>query len=123
MSAACPACGAPEPVLTLMTTWFRYYRCLSCGLIWSVARPGAPRTTAKSPLRRQVPAPRCILSRSAWRSFHAFPPLAPGLILISGQLALGKDMPAGSYTLEVIVRGKDEGKLERKQWLDFEIRR
>ncbi len=46
-----------------------------------------------------------------------------GLILISGQLALGKDMPAGWYTLEVIVRGKDEGKLERKQWLDFEIRR
>jgi hypothetical protein len=38
----CPACGAPEPVLTLLTTWFRYYRCLACGLIWSVARPGAP---------------------------------------------------------------------------------
>ena len=34
-----------------------------------------------------------------------------------------KDMPAGPYTLEVIVRGKDGQKLERKQWLDFEIRR
>ncbi len=44
-------------------------------------------------------------------------------IPIAGKLALGKDMPAGPYTLEVIVRGKDERKLERKQWLDFEIRR
>ena len=38
----CPACSSPDPVLTLMTTWFRYYRCYACGLIWSVARPGAP---------------------------------------------------------------------------------
>jgi VWFA-related protein len=44
-------------------------------------------------------------------------------IPIAGKLALGKDMPAGPYTLEVIVRGKDGRKLERKQWLDFEIRR
>jgi hypothetical protein len=38
----CPGCGVLEPVLTLLTTWFGYYRCLSCGLIWSEARPGAP---------------------------------------------------------------------------------
>jgi hypothetical protein len=44
-------------------------------------------------------------------------------IPIAGKLALGKDTPAGPYTLEVIVRGKDGRKLERKQWLDFEIRR
>ncbi len=44
-------------------------------------------------------------------------------IPIAGKLALGKDMPAGPYTLEVIVRGQDGRKLERKQWLDFEIRR
>jgi hypothetical protein len=30
------------------------------------------------PEARQVPTPRCILSPSAWWSFHAFPPLAPG---------------------------------------------
>jgi hypothetical protein len=44
-------------------------------------------------------------------------------IPIAGRLALGSDMPAGTYTLEVIVRGKDAKKLERRQWLDFEIRR
>ena len=33
------------------------------------------------------------------------------------------DMPAGSYTLEVAVRGRNSRKLERKQWLEFEIRR
>jgi hypothetical protein len=44
-------------------------------------------------------------------------------IPIAGTLALGADMPAGSYTLEVIVRGRNAKKLERKQWLDFEIRR
>jgi hypothetical protein len=44
-------------------------------------------------------------------------------IPIAGKLALGSDMPAGTYTLEVIVRGKDAKKLERRQWLDFEIRR
>jgi hypothetical protein len=44
-------------------------------------------------------------------------------IPIAGKLALGKDLPAGPYTLEVIVRGKDAKKLERRQWLDFEIRR
>jgi VWFA-related protein len=44
-------------------------------------------------------------------------------IPVAGKLALGKDMPPGPYTLEVIVRGKDAKKLERRQWLDFEIRR
>jgi VWFA-related protein len=44
-------------------------------------------------------------------------------IAIAGKLALGGDMPAGAYTLEVIVRGKDQAKLERRQWLDFEVRR
>ena len=44
-------------------------------------------------------------------------------IPIAGKLALGGDMPAGRYTLEVIVRGPKGKKLERKQWLDFEIRR
>ena len=44
-------------------------------------------------------------------------------IPVAGKLALGKDMPAGPYTLEVIVRGKDAKKLERRQWLDFEVRR
>jgi hypothetical protein len=32
-------------------------------------------------------------------------------------------MPAGPYTLEVAVRGRNSRKLERKQWLEFEIRR
>ena len=44
-------------------------------------------------------------------------------IPVAGKLALGTDMPAGTYTLEVIVRGKDAKKLERRQWLDFEVRR
>ena len=44
-------------------------------------------------------------------------------IPIAGRLALGTDMPAGPYTLEVIVQSKDSRKLERRQWLDFEIRR
>jgi len=44
-------------------------------------------------------------------------------IPIAGKLALGKDMPAGPYTLEVTVRATDAKKLERRQWLDFEIRR
>jgi VWFA-related protein len=44
-------------------------------------------------------------------------------IPIAGTLALGSDMPAGPYTLEVIVRGKDGKRLERRQWLDFEVRR
>ena len=43
-------------------------------------------------------------------------------IPIAGTLALGSDMPAGSYTLQVTVRGRNTRKLERKQWLDFEIR-
>ena len=43
-------------------------------------------------------------------------------IPIAGKLALGLDMPPGPYTLQVTVRGKDAKKLERKQWLDFEIR-
>jgi hypothetical protein len=32
-------------------------------------------------------------------------------------------MPAAPYTLVVIVRGGSAGKLERRQWLDFEIRK
>ena len=44
-------------------------------------------------------------------------------IPIAGKLGLGKDMPAGPYTLEVIVRGRNAKKLERRQWLDFEVRR
>jgi hypothetical protein len=44
-------------------------------------------------------------------------------IPIAGKLALGADMPAGAYTLGVVVRGKDRAKLERRQWLDFEVRR
>jgi hypothetical protein len=32
-------------------------------------------------------------------------------------------MPGGAYTLGVIVRGNDRAKLERRQWLDFEVRR
>lgn len=44
-------------------------------------------------------------------------------IPIAGTLALGTDMPAGPYTLEVTVRRPNARKLERKQWLDFEIRR
>jgi hypothetical protein len=44
-------------------------------------------------------------------------------IPIAGKLTLGRDMPAGPYTLEVIVRGRDGKKLERRQWVDFEIRR
>ena len=45
------------------------------------------------------------------------------VIPIAGTLALGSDMPAGPYTLEVTVRGRNAKKLERKQWLNFEIRR
>jgi len=44
-------------------------------------------------------------------------------IPIAGKLALGKDMPAGPYTLEVVVHSKGAKKLEHRQWLDFEIRR
>jgi VWFA-related protein len=44
-------------------------------------------------------------------------------IPVAGKLALGPDMPSGPYTLEVIVRGKDAKKRERRQWLDFEVRR
>jgi VWFA-related protein len=43
-------------------------------------------------------------------------------IPIAGRLTLGRDMPAGPYTLEVIVRGRDGKKLERRQWVDFEVR-
>jgi len=43
-------------------------------------------------------------------------------IPIGGTLSLGRDMPAGAYTLQVVVRGRNTRKLERKQWLDFEIR-
>jgi hypothetical protein len=43
-------------------------------------------------------------------------------IPVAGTLNLGADMPAGPYTLEVTVRGKNAKKLERKQWLDFEVR-
>jgi hypothetical protein len=44
-------------------------------------------------------------------------------IPIAGKLALGADMPAGAYTLEVIVQGKDAQRIDRRQWLDFEVRR
>jgi hypothetical protein len=44
-------------------------------------------------------------------------------IPVAGKLALGRDMPAGPYTLEVIVRGKNPKKLAQRQWLDFEVRR
>ena len=45
-------------------------------------------------------------------------------IPIVGTLAIGADMPAGSYTLEVIVQRREKKKIdERTQWLDFEIRR
>jgi VWFA-related protein len=44
-------------------------------------------------------------------------------IPIAGTLNLGADMPAGPYTLEVTVRARDTKRLERRQWLDFEIRR
>jgi VWFA-related protein len=44
-------------------------------------------------------------------------------IPIAGTLTLGRDMPAGPYTLEVIVRRQHGKKLvDRKQWLNFEIR-
>jgi len=43
-------------------------------------------------------------------------------IPIAGKLALGRDVPAGPYTLEVVVRGKDAKKFVRRQWLDFEVR-
>jgi hypothetical protein len=45
------------------------------------------------------------------------------VIPVAGTLELGSDMSAGPYTLEVTVRGPNAKKLERKQWLDFEIRR
>jgi hypothetical protein len=48
------------------------------------------------------------------RKVRAFP--------IARKLTLGKDMPAGPYTLEVIVGGKGAKKLERRPWQDFEIR-
>jgi VWFA-related protein len=44
-------------------------------------------------------------------------------IPVAGKLALGPEMPAGPYTLEVIVRGSDAKKLERRQWIEFEVRR
>ena len=42
-------------------------------------------------------------------------------IPVAGTLALAPDMPAGPYTLEVTVRGANAKKIERKQWLDFEV--
>jgi VWFA-related protein len=44
-------------------------------------------------------------------------------IPVAGTLALAPDMPDGPYTLEVTVRAGTARKGERKQWLDFEIRR
>jgi VWFA-related protein len=44
-------------------------------------------------------------------------------IPVAGTLALAPDMPAGPYTLEVTIRAANTKKVERKQWLDFEIRR
>jgi hypothetical protein len=43
-------------------------------------------------------------------------------IPIAGKLALGADLADGPYTLEVIVRS-DARKLERRQYLDFDVRR
>jgi hypothetical protein len=43
-------------------------------------------------------------------------------IPVAATLALAPDMPAGPYTLEITITGRDNKKLERKQWLDFEIR-
>jgi VWFA-related protein len=44
-------------------------------------------------------------------------------IPVAGTLALAPDMATGPYTLEVTVRETKPKKIERKQWLDFEIRR
>jgi hypothetical protein len=44
------------------------------------------------------------------------------VIPIGGELTIGSEMAAGAYTLEVIVRGQDKKKFERRQWLDFEVR-
>ena len=43
-------------------------------------------------------------------------------IPIAGKLALGADLADGPYTLEVIVRS-DARKLERRQYLNFDVRR
>ncbi len=42
-------------------------------------------------------------------------------IPVAATLALAPDMPAGAYTLEVTIRGANTKKVERKQWLDFEV--
>jgi VWFA-related protein len=47
------------------------------------------------------------------------------VIPIAGSLDLGKDMPAGPYSLQVIVARHRDGKIDRRaaQWVDFEVRR
>jgi hypothetical protein len=42
-------------------------------------------------------------------------------IPVAGTLALAPDMAGGPYTLEVTIRAANARKVERKQWLDFEI--
>ena len=45
-------------------------------------------------------------------------------IPIVGTLTIGADMPAGAYTLQVIVQTREKKKIdERTQSVDFEIRR
>jgi VWFA-related protein len=47
------------------------------------------------------------------------------VIPIAGTLDLGKDMPAGPYSLQVVVARHHDGKIDRRaaQWVDFEVRR
>jgi VWFA-related protein len=42
-------------------------------------------------------------------------------IPVAATLTLAPDMVPGPYTLEVTIRGADAKKVERKQWLDFEV--
>jgi hypothetical protein len=39
----CPFCASPEPpIVTLVTSWNRYYRCAPCGFLWSVTSASGP---------------------------------------------------------------------------------
>jgi VWFA-related protein len=46
------------------------------------------------------------------------------VVPIAGSLDLGKDMPSGPYSLQVIVARHHDGKIVRRaaQWVDFEVR-
>ena len=45
------------------------------------------------------------------------------VIPIAGRLSLGRDVPAGSYTLQVTVAEPRGGKKGvARQWIDFEVR-